>query len=99
MGLRPVAAGGCVGVACRSPGSTLPLAVKSKATTLAVILMTADAQLSKRDMGASVTTPTPSLNRKPLRRTLFKNCDKILKCNSKLMASREGSGGEWLSSI
>lgn len=33
MGLRPVAAGGCVGGPCRPPGSTLLLAIKSKAAS------------------------------------------------------------------
>lgn len=55
----------------------LSLSVKSKVATFAVILMTTDTQLRRREGKAFMTMPTPpiplklnNLDRKPLQRTL-----------------------------
>lgn len=75
----------CCKKLCGSPSSVLPLTIKGKEDTLAVLLMTADSQLIKRGMEGFYDNPYPyhttSLknrtepvsNRKPLTRN-HKNC-------------------------
>lgn len=77
----------CCKKLCGSPSSVLPLTIKGKEDTLAVLLMTADSQLIKRGMEGFYDNPYPyhttSLknrtepvsDRKPLTRN-HKNCDK-----------------------
>jgi hypothetical protein len=70
---------------CGSPCSVPLLTVKDKEATFAVVLMTTDSQLRKREIGLfdNPYLPIPSyspqksnsLDRKPLRRTL-KSCEK-----------------------
>lgn len=66
----------------------LPQTVKVKEATSAVVLMTTDSMMKKRDF---MTTTTPfsksnSLDRKPLKEIL-NNCGKMLKCSSSQLAA------------
>lgn len=69
----------------RSRWSLLPLTVKGKEGSFATVLMTADPQLRKRDIGGFCDNTYPylppwlqsnSLDTKPLKRTL-RNCDRV----------------------
>lgn len=51
---------------CGSPESVLPLTVKGKEATIAMVLMTADAQLRKRDTGGFYDNPDLHSNPTPL---------------------------------
>lgn len=70
---------------CGSPWSVLPLTVMFRKTSSAVVLMTADSQLRKRDIEGFCDDPQPhqkkQLRQELLKRTL-KICIMMLKCSS-----------------